>query len=54
MIAEFRAAPRAARQDRDKARTLLHFTLPPDIRNRAIELGHAVSDAEVSSTFLHR
>jgi uncharacterized protein YqeY len=46
LIAELRAAPTAAREDRDTARTLLHSTLLSDIRNRAIELGHAASDAE--------
>ena len=37
----------AARKDRDTARTLLYSTLLADIGNREIELGHALSDAEV-------
>ena len=36
----------AARKDRDTARTLLYSTLLADIGNRAIELGHDLSDAE--------
>jgi hypothetical protein len=37
----------AARKDRDTARTLLYSTLLADIGNREIELGHALSEAEV-------
>lgn len=43
---QLRAAMNAARKDRDKARTLLYSTTLADIRNRDIELGHALDDAE--------
>ena len=44
---QIRAAMNAARKQRDQARTLLTSTLLADIANRQIELGHALSDAEV-------
>jgi uncharacterized protein YqeY len=43
---ELRAALNAARKDRDQHRTLLYSTLLSDIRNRDIELAHALDDAE--------
>lgn len=43
---QIRAALNAARKDRDQAGTLLHSTILSDIRNREIELGKVLDDAE--------
>jgi uncharacterized protein YqeY len=43
---QLRAALNAARKDRDQAGTLLHSTILSDIRNREIELGKTLDDAE--------
>jgi hypothetical protein len=44
---QLRAALNAARKDRDQHRTLLYSTILSDIRNREIEVNHALDDAEV-------
>lgn len=44
---QLRAALNAARKDRDQHRTLLYSTILSDIRNRDIEVGHPLDDAEV-------
>ncbi len=44
---QLRAALNAARKDRDQHRTLLDSTILSDIRNRDIEVGHPLEDAEV-------
>ncbi len=44
---QLRAALNAARKDRDQHRTLIYSTILSDIRNRDIELGHSLEDAEV-------
>ncbi len=44
---QLRAALNAARKDRDQHRTLLYSTILSDVRNREIEVKHALDDAEV-------
>ncbi|MEK6610747.1 MAG: GatB/YqeY domain-containing protein [Gemmatimonadota bacterium] len=46
LVEQIRAALNAARKDRDNARTLLYSTLLSDLKNRDIELGREVSEAE--------
>ena len=46
LVEQIRAALNAARKDRDTPRTLLYSTLLSEIKNRDIELGREVSDAE--------
>src|SRR5690606_17362788 len=43
-----RAELNVARRERDRLRTLLLTTMLSDIRNREIELGHELSDAETT------
>lgn len=43
-----RADLNVARRERDRLRTLLLTTMLSDIRNREIELGHELSDAETT------
>ncbi len=43
---QLRAALNAARKNRDQAGTLLYSTTLSDIKNRELELGHALDDPE--------
>ncbi len=43
---QLRAALNVARKDRDQPRTLLYSTILADLKNRDIELGHALEDPE--------
>jgi uncharacterized protein YqeY len=46
-VEQLRAAMTAARKDRDAARTLLFSTFLSDLKNRELELGRGLTDADV-------